>query len=276
MVQNTPALWRALLPVPQADTHKYDRGHAVVLGGTRLTGAARLASEAAMRAGAGVCSIITAPAALPVYQAGAPHVLVESYPSLARFAETLADTRRNAVLMGPGAGTEDAEALRQAIIATLQLRRAVVLDADALSVFAEAPECLFAALHDRCVLTPHEGEFARLFPDLGGEKTHRTVQAAQRCRAVVLLKGAETIIGGPYGQFVCNTHASPWLATAGSGDVLAGIILALLAQGISPFDSAAAAAWIHGDASLRLGCGLVAPDLIAQLPVVLKALHEDG
>lgn len=274
MIENTPELWLERLPRPDRTSHKYSRGHAVVLGGTRMTGAARLASEAAMRIGAGLCTIVCDEAVRPVYQHGAAHILVESYSSLGRFANHLIDTRRNATLLGPGAGLEDKAELKQAVLDTLTRKRACVLDADALSVFADTPARLLTELHlhGHCVLTPHEGEFAHLFPELKGERIDRAATAARHSKAVVLLKGAHTVIAGPEGQIVINTHATPYLATAGSGDVLSGIILGLLAQGMSAFDAACAGAWIHGDVGLHIEAGLVAPDLIAVLPATLKAL----
>lgn len=275
-MENTPQLWKSLLPRPTGESHKYTRGHAVVLGGSRLTGAARLVSEAATRAGAGLCTIACDDSAKSIYQCGAPHILVESYSSLARFSDHLADARRNAVLLGPGAGLEDKAALKEAVLGTLARKRATVLDADAISAFADIPSRLMAALNSNCVLTPHEGEFKHLFPQIEGSKTERALSAAKASRAVVLLKGAETAIAAPDGRLVLNNHASPYLATAGSGDVLAGIILGLLAQGMPAFDAACAGAWLQGEASLRLGPGMVAPDLIATLPAVLKDVLAHG
>lgn len=269
---NTPGLWQALLPRPDTASHKYTRGHAVVMGGTRMTGAARLASEAAMRAGAGLCTILAAPAACPVYLTGAPHVLVEAYPSLSGFASRLSDKRRNALLLGSGAGREEDTALKQAILTSLQLGRSTVLDGDGLTVFETDAAALLGHLHAGCILTPHEGEFARLFPRISGERADKAREAAASCRAVIVLKGAQTVIAAPDGRCVTNSHATPWLATAGSGDVLAGIILGLVAQGMPAFEAACAAVWMHGDAGLRHGTGLIAPDLIALLPVVMKEL----
>lgn len=276
MLPNSPALWQTLLPTPAADGHKYSRGHCVILGGTRMTGAARLASEAAMRIGAGLCTIITAPATTMVYLTGAPHIMVEDYKSLGTFADTLADKRRRAVLMGCGAGREDDAALQQAITTTLQLKRTTVLDGDALTVFEDSPARLMASLHTGCVLTPHESEFTRLFPKLEGDRVSRAKQAAVQSHAVIVLKGAETVIASPDGRIAINSHATPWLATAGSGDVLAGIILGLLTQGMSPFEAACAGVWIHGDAGKHIEAGLVAPDLICVLPVILKHLLDKG
>jgi len=239
----------------------------VILGGERMTGAARLASEAAMRVGSGLCTIIAAPETADVYRAGAPHILFEP---LSDFAGQIADERRRAALIGPGAGRDHDAALRRVVIGTVRTGKAVVLDADALNVFEGQPEALFEALHDKVVLTPHEGEFQRLFGDQQGDRAEKAGKAAKIAGAVIVLKGADTIIAHPDGRVIVNDHAAPWLATAGSGDVLAGMILGFLAQGMPPLDAACAAVWIHGEAGIRIGQGLVAPDLIQMIPAVLK------
>ena len=267
--KNSPEIWRDILPWPTPGGHKYDRGHLIVLGGVSMTGAARLAAEAGMRAGAGVCTIVSAMKAREIYLKGAPHVMFEPYRRLADFARHLDDPRRTAVVMGPGAGRD--RALRRAVMSALKTGKPAVLDADALSVFEGAPDKLLEALHPACVLTPHEGEFARLFPDLtAGDRVRRAVAAAGRAGCVVVLKGAETVIAGPDGRVVVNDHASPWLATAGTGDVLAGIIGGLLAQGMDCFLAACAGVWIHGEAAIRFGPGLTAPDVVAGIPAVLR------
>lgn len=266
--KNAPALWSPLLPWPQPEGHKFDRGHLLVLGGDSLTGAARLAAEAGMRAGAGVCSIIAAPQTQAIYLAGAPHIMFAPYQNLADFAGYLADARVTAAIMGPGAGRD--AALRAAVVAALRMHRAMVLDADALNVFEDHAGELLQALHPRCVLTPHEGEFARLFPDISGDRVVRARSAAQRMGCVLVLKGAQTVIAAPDGRVIVNDHAAPWLATAGAGDVLAGMIGGLLAQGMDPVLAACAAVWIHGEIALRFGPGLIAPDIIAGIPAVLR------
>lgn len=271
---NSPALWQNSLPSPGSSSHKHNRGHLAVLGGEQMTGAARMAAEAGMRMGCGLCTIITSAAAINIYRAGSPHLLAESYAQLALFAEHVKN--RNAAVLGPGAGLTDTSGLQQAVTGTLALQKPVVLDADALSVFSAMPERLFTALHPAAVLTPHEGEFTRLFPDLGGDRTHKVRAAAARSRAIILLKGAVTLIATPDGQLIENTHATPWLATAGSGDVLAGMIGGLLAQGMPALLATAAAAWMHGEAGLRFGPGLTAPDIITTLPDVLRVFYPQA
>lgn len=263
-IANSIALWRALLPHPANNAHKYDRGHVVVFGGARLTGAARMTAQAAMRAGAGLCTVVSPPEAVNVYRADAPHIMVEEWVAV---PSHLTDARRNAVVIGPGLEGDG----RRDVLAALAARRATVLDAGALTSFADAPDELFAALHEQCVLTPHEGEFSRLFGPVA-DGVAAAQDAAQRAGCVVLLKGADTVIAAPGRAPVVNGHATPYLATAGAGDVLAGIIAGLMAQGMGAFDAACAGAWIHGEAALRFGPGLVAPDIIAGIPAVLKDL----
>lgn len=270
-IENDASLWAHKIPVPGEDAHKYARGHAVLLGGSRMTGAARMAAEAAMRIGAGVCTIVADSAAADIYRAGAPHILYEPLGSLSRFAsDHLADPRRNAALIGPGAGRTDDKGLRHAVLESLVTRKALVLDADALNVFEGQTADFFTALHENVVLTPHEGEFSRLFGPLSGQKGEDAAAAARKTEAIILLKGAETVIAHPDGRVVVNRHASPYLASAGTGDVLAGMIAGLMAQGVEAFTAACAAVWIHGEAAIRHGPGLVAPDLVAALPGVLQ------
>lgn len=283
-IKNKPALWRDVLPKPSPAGHKYDRGHVIVLGGVAMTGAARLVAEASMRAGAGVCTIISDASTRPIYLSGAAHIMFEPYSTLADFPAQLADPRRNAVVMGPGAGRgEGDEDLRRAVIATLKTGKGVLLDADALTVFEGRSPALIDALHPACVLTPHEGEFARLFGEAGTDRVEKARAAAAQAGCVVVLKGPQTVIAGPDGPVVLNDHASPWLATAGAGDVLAGMIGGFLAQGhassgkagFGAFEAACAAVWIHGEIARRFGPGLTAPDIIAGMPAVLRTLYRD-
>ncbi|KAA0678358.1 NAD(P)H-hydrate dehydratase [Roseomonas genomospecies 6] len=275
---NGPDLWRRRYPWPRLDAHKYARGHAVVLGGARMTGAARLSARGALRAGAGLVTVACPPESVPVYAAGSPSLIVSDVADVAAFQALLADPRKNAALLGPGAGV-GAET-RARVLAALDAGKSCVLDADALTSFAESPADLCERLNGRCLLTPHEGEFARIFPDLvgyegaaeEGGKLTRARAAAARCGAVVLLKGADTVVAAPDGRAVINANAPPDLATAGSGDVLAGMALGLIAQGMDVFDAACAAVWLHGEAANAFGPGLIAEDLPDALPGVLKRL----
>jgi NAD(P)H-hydrate epimerase len=270
--KNEPALWSALLQRDELADHKYRRGHLTVLGGATSTGATRLASVAARRARAGLVTIAAPTAAMPVYQSGEPGNLVSACDGDDTFARLLADERRNVVLIGPGAGRNDRT--QQAVLAALATRRSVLLDADALTVFAERPGELFGAIAGPVLMTPHVGEFHRLFPDLAAlpGKIARTREAARRSGATILLKGADTVIASPDGRAIVNVHAPGSLATAGSGDVLAGIASGLMAQDLAPLAAGAAAAWIHGECAYRFGQpGLIAEDLIDRLPEALGA-----
>jgi NAD(P)H-hydrate epimerase len=267
-----PALWIDHFPWPGPASHKYSRGHLVIAGGTEMTGAARLAARGARRIGTGLVTVASPPPAAAVYRSDAPGLLVKAVADAATFAALLADPRKNAVLVGPGGGVGEETAVLA--LAALGAGKACVLDADALTSFREAPGRLFAAVRAPCVLTPHEGEFARLFPSIAGDKLTRARRAAAESRAVVLLKGADTVIAAPEGQAVINANAPPALATGGSGDVLAGIIAGLLAQGMDAFAAACAAAWLHGEAAARIGPGLIAEDLPEALPEVLRRLRS--
>ncbi|MFN4014569.1 MAG: NAD(P)H-hydrate dehydratase [Reyranella sp.] len=272
---NDPALWAHSLRREDIADHKYTRGHLTILAGAHATGAARLAALAGRRAGAGLVTIAAVRSTVQAFQAAEPGNLVVEADDGAMFAHLLGDERRNAVLIGPGSGTGDRT--REAVLAALDARRSVVLDADALTVFAADPKLLFRRVRGPTLLTPHEGEFRRLFPDLAARqgKLERVREAAARSGATVLLKGPDTVIAEPDGRAVINVHASPALATAGSGDVLAGLIGGLLAQGLTPLAAASAAAWLHGECALRFGnTGLIAEDLPAQLPRVLHSLSS--
>jgi hydroxyethylthiazole kinase-like uncharacterized protein yjeF len=255
---NLPALWR--LPALTAESHKYTRGHVTVIGGATMTGAARLAAEAARRAGAGMVTI-AARGAAETYRSGEPGLLV----SEADIATLLEDDRRKVWVCGPGLGPDDARAIFPALIAA---NRMVVGDADVFSAFTGNPDALKGA----AVLTPHAGEFARVFGAPDHDRLFAVRNAAARTGAVVLLKGADTIIAAPDGRAAINLSAPPWLATAGAGDVLSGIIGGLLAQGMPPWDAAAAGAYLHGRAAAIAGPGLVVENL---LPALIRALDAE-
>lgn len=266
--QNEPALWRAARPRRQLGDHKYRFGHGLVVGGELMTGAGRLAARAALRIGAGLVTVACPQAVLPIYALSSASLITQPLDSVGAFAALLADPRHNAVLLGPGNGVSAETKAR--VLATLKAGKAAVLDADALSVFQDEPALLFEAIQSPCILTPHEGEFSRLFPDLTGDKLSRARAAADRSGAVVLLKGADTVIAAPNGLARINANAPPDLATAGTGDVLAGLVLGLLAQGMTPFDAAAAGAWFHGAAATAAGPGLIAEDLPDLVPNLLR------
>jgi len=267
LMRNEPGIWRAGIHWPGVDGHKYHRGHLLVVGGASMTGAGRLVARAARRAGAGLLTVVADPSALPVYAADSPGIMTAPIASL---DDLLKDCRHNALIIGPGFGVGDETCSR--IIPLLHYCRCTVLDADALTSFAEQPSTLFFAIQGPTVLTPHEGEFARLFPDIEGDKLSRARAAAKRSGATVLIKGADTVIAAPDGRAAINAIDAPWLATAGSGDVLAGIIGGLMAQGMEMFDAACMGAWLHARAGADLGPGLIAEDIPEHLPVFLGEL----
>ncbi len=267
---NEPAWWLSAVPRPSSASHKYTRGHALVAGGM-MTGAARLAAKSALRVGAGLVTLAAPEVAFPIYAAALTGVIVHAVSGLAAFRTLLADKRRNAVLIGPGSGV-GAET-RETTLAVLGVEKRAVLDADALTSFAQDPDALFSAIRSPCVMTPHEGEFARLF-DPAGSKPERARRAARQSGAVILLKGADTVIAAPDGRVAINANAPPELATAGSGDVLAGMVLGLLAQGMESFAAASAAVWLHGDAASRIGAGLISEDLVEALASALRDLAK--
>jgi len=272
--ENGPELWR--LPVPASDGHKYKRGHAVVVSGpAHATGAARLAARGAIRAGAGLVSVASPHEAVAINAAALTAIMVKPFAGAFGLADLLKDRRFNALVLGPGVGV--GPLTRDLVAASLDAHSAIVLDADALTSFADEPQALFALLREPAVLTPHEGEFERIFPGLLARSKNRVEAvsaAAAAAHCTVLLKGPDTVVAAPDGRSVVNIHASPWLATAGAGDVLAGIIGGLLAQGLNAFDAAAAGAWLHGDAALRFGPGLISEDLPELLPAVLASLEQ--
>lgn len=275
---NDPDLWQPHFPWPRAGDHKYRRGHVLMVGGGVMLGASRLACLAAARIGAGLVTLAVPPAVWAIQAGALTSIMVESLPEDGQLGDALADVRRNVVLIGPGLGRSPVS--RQQVLDILSIERPCVLDADALSAFAGQPAALLDRLHAQCVLTPHEGEFAGLFGE-PGDKLRRASAAARRSGAVVVLKGADTVIAAPDGRCVINDNAPPTLATAGAGDVLAGCVAGLMAGGMPVFEAACAAVWLHGLAADRLGWGLLAEDLPCALPGALESLarlheHEAG
>ncbi len=273
---NAPALWRPRWPALAPEGHKYDRGHAVVVSGpAHATGAARLGARGALRIGAGLVTVASPVDAVAVNAAHLTAIMVKPFAGALGLAEILADQRKNAVLVGPGRGVGREAAAE--VMSALASGAAAVLDADALTSFAPEPRELWRAIgaHPErpVVLTPHEGEFARVFPGLEGSKLERARAAARTSGAVLVLKGPDTVIAAPDGRAAIGDNAPPTLATAGAGDVLAGFILGLLAQGIPAFEAACAAVWLHGEAAAAFGAGLIAEDLPETLPRVLKDLR---
>jgi NAD(P)H-hydrate epimerase len=272
---NEPALWRANFPWPQSESHKYARGHAVVVSGpVYSTGAARLGARGALRIGAGLATVASPRDALQVNAAQLTAIMVRESDDARGLASLLADRRKNAVLIGPGVGV--GERTKELVLAALRSEAAIVLDADALTSFADDPRPLVAGIAARAapvVLTPHDGEFSRLFPDVTTTlKLERARMGAARAGAIVVLKGADTVVASPDGTASINATTSPFLASAGTGDVLAGMILGLLAQAMPAFEAASAAVWLHGAAAVAIGPGLIAEDLPETLPEVLRNL----
>jgi hydroxyethylthiazole kinase-like uncharacterized protein yjeF len=271
--ENSPALWLEKLPQWQANINKYSRGHALQYGGYPMTGASRMAARAAARIGAGLTTIAVPEPALAIYASALTSIMVQPIAQNEDFARLLADSRYTAFSIGPGAGLGDTT--RSRALAMLETGKPVVIDADAISVFASRPEELFQAIHGACVITPHEGEFKRIFT-VPGDKLARAREAARCSGAVVVLKGADTVIAAPDGRAIINSNAPPTLATAGSGDVLGGFILGLMAQNMDAFAAAAAAVWLHGAAAAGFGAGLIAEDLPDLLPAVLRQLGRSA
>ncbi|MCF3629238.1 NAD(P)H-hydrate dehydratase [Thalassospiraceae bacterium LMO-SO8] len=265
---NSADIWWPDFPHPGPDDHKYTRGHVVIWGAAAMPGAPRLAADGARRAGAGIVSIACRADDVGVFRAGAPGVLVRPMDDVAIY-ETYVQDGNKTLVVGPGNGPgPDTRARALAALATGQ---PVVLDADGISAFADDPDTLIAALHGTCVITPHGGEFARIFPQ-EGDRLSRARQAARKSGAVVLLKGFDTVIAAPDGRAVINANGSPHLATAGTGDVLAGITAGLLAQGMAPFPAACAAVWLHAAAAQCIGHGLIAEDIPGLMPGIVRAL----
>jgi hydroxyethylthiazole kinase-like uncharacterized protein yjeF len=279
---NGPELWGGCFPIPRIEGHKYSRGHAVIVSGDLShTGAARLAARGALRAGAGLVTLASPREALAVNAAASLAVMVRPVDGAGELAALLDDPRLNAVVLGPGGGA--GPAMRKLVAAALSGERAVVLDADALTSFAKDPAALAKAIKRRggqgTVLTPHEGEFNSLFKAIHGDskvisKHEKARIAAVDMGAIVLLKGPDTVVASPDGRVAIADNAPPWLATAGAGDVLAGMTAGLLAQGMPAFEAAAAAVWLHGEAGNEAGPGLIAEDLSDALPAVYRRLFS--
>jgi hydroxyethylthiazole kinase-like uncharacterized protein yjeF len=269
--ENHPDLWRDALRWPTLESHKYRRGHVLVFGGATMTGAGRLAARAALRAGAGMVTVACPPEKADTYLAATAALLAVPTPAPEALARLVADRRVAALVAGPGMGTDPASlALIEAALAT---GLPTVLDADAITAFAGAVDRLAGLVRGPVVLTPHDGEFARLF-DAAGDKLTRTRRAAAQAGAVVVAKGGDTVVAEPASNATVNANAPPWLATAGAGDVLSGVTGALLAQQMPAFAAACAAVWMHGEAGTAIGPGLIADDLPDAIPTVISRLYN--
>ena len=273
--ENAPALWQGLLPEPAADTHKYRRGHlAVFCGPAGRTGAARLSAMAGLKAGAGLVTVASPGDAMPVNASSLTAVMLHQVDTVGDLESWLGTAKLAAFVLGPGFGI--GEKARKFALALKD--RPLVLDADGITSFKDNPQQLFDAFaggETRLVLTPHEGEFSRLFPDLAADenlgKVEKAAKAAERAHATIVYKGADTVIASPDGRACINANGPPWLATAGSGDVLSGMIGALLAQGMPAFEAAAAGVYLHGETARRAGRGMTAEDLAAHAGVGIDA-----
>ena len=272
MIYNSPELWQDFLPKLKPDGNKYDRGFVLVFGGeVKKAGAAKLAAISALRSGAGLVSIICDKESLPIYAGNSLSLMTDT---LDKLPEILADKRKNTVVIGMGLGV--GEQAKSLVLEGLAATKQMVIDADALTSFADKPEELFGNIKSPCILTPHSGEFAKLFPMINHHslRTQQALQAAKISGAVIVLKGHETVIAAPDAKFVINNNAPAYLATAGAGDVLSGIIGGLLAAGMPAFQAACAGVYIHAEAAKSHGIGLIAEDLPQALPEVLTKLAQ--
>jgi hydroxyethylthiazole kinase-like uncharacterized protein yjeF len=276
---NEPDFWLRYYPRLKQDGHKYDRGHAVIVSGPmESTGAARLASRAALRIGAGLVSLATSKAAFYINAAQLTSIMLAVYEGAPGLADIFqSDPRRNALLIGPGAGAS--QETRENVAATLASEATTIIDADGLTAFEGQAHELFALIQQRSaptILTPHKGEFDRIFPELDNaeSKLVQAKRAAEISGAVVIFKGPDTVVAAPDGLSAISEDSPAWLATAGPGDVLAGMVTGLCAQGMSPFDAGAAAVWMHAELARAYGPGMIAEDMADMLPALLQRLNK--
>jgi len=274
-VENGPDLWLPRFPWPAATSHKHSRGRLIVVSGEALsTGAARLAARAGLRIGAGLVTLYSPQDALAANAAHLEAVMLRAFDTDVELEQ--AGDQADAAVIGPAAGVTESTVLN--VLALARTGAALVIDADGITVFRDDRDELFSVLDRDDVLTPHPGEFERLFPGLLKASTHRidaARRAAEKAGAVVLLKGPDTVIAAPDGRAAVNLNGSPWLATAGSGDVLAGFIGGLISQGMESFEAACAGAWIHAEAAELHGPGLISEDLPGLAPAVLRRLYDE-
>ncbi len=285
-MQDISDLWLDNFPFPNEKSHKYTRGQVGVLGGAEMTGAACLSADAAAKIGAGLVTIISPDSKslqkdnlldpVLVYKSYQPYIIARQDIDILSYANLAKEKGRVTIIMGPGLGNKNYKSIRSTILSLLELDIFLVIDADGLNAFNGYQELLFEKLSSSVVLTPHEGEFNKLFPSLIGELSNNRVLAAQKAAelsgAVMVLKGHETIIAQRGCEAVINNNALPYLATAGSGDVLSGMVAGLVAQGMEPFNAACAGVWMHGKTSQNIGIGLVASDIVKNIPKLLKEI----
>ena len=273
LFENGPDLWLPRYPWPKVSAHKHSRGRMIVVSGEAWsTGAARLAARAGLRVGAGLVTLLSPPDALAVNAAHLEAIMLQPFETEEELEGAASDA--DCAVIGPAAGVTDATLSN--VLALARTGTALVIDADALSVFRDDPDELFSILDRDDVLTPHPGEFERVFPGMlkgSPERITAARAAATRAQAVIILKGPDTVIAAPDGRAAVNLNGSPWLATAGSGDVLAGLVGGLIAQGMDSFEAACAGAWIHAACADAFGPGLISEDLPGLIPMVLKQLR---
>ena len=275
--ENIPALWGHMLPQERAEQHKYNRGHVMVLGSRApMLGACRLTSLAALRTGSGLVTLMAPKGTYDIQAAALDDILVVNMAKQNSFVSRLKDDRITAVAIGPGAGI--GVETKKLVLKTLETERATVVDADALTSFVDQPAILFKAITGPTVLTPHTGEFQKLFPDLdyGGDKLAAARTAAKRSGAVIILKGPDTVIASPCGLAVINSNAPSHLSVGGTGDILTGMVASLLGQGMSAFDSACAAVWLHAKAAQSYSRGMIASDLLTEISPALSKVTRMG
>jgi len=270
---NHPELWFDDFPIPGPLDHKYHRGHALLFGGEEFTGATQLAALAARRAGAGLVTIACSEKTHPIYALSTPGTITSIIRSFEEWEDLLTDEKKNALLLGPG--LVPSSETKKRVLAALKTKRRIVLDAGALKAFLpDDVSVFFSAIHNQVVLTPHEGEFKEIFGTLPGSKIERALEAAKKSGAVVYLKGADSVMATPQGHVLLQDNAPPWLSTAGTGDILAGLILGFLAQGATPLQACGMASWIHGESSQQAGFGMIAEDLFDHLQEALQGIPD--
>jgi len=275
IIKNSPEIWSHIDLTPAIDGHKYDRGHVAILGGCDLTGAACMAADAAMHIGAGLCSIMSQSKSLSVYKSFKPYIMVEEIDGLSDFLAHIKSKKRNSIVIGPGAGGVDDGSLCDVVINSLKLNKPILLDADVFSAFAGNIELLANFSHNNVVYTPHEGEYKKIFPKTDGDRIKMAIYASSILKGVFVLKGAETIIISRGKPTVIQKDSSPWLATAGAGDVLSGMISGLVAQNIPAYEASCMAVWIHSEVGKMVGVGLVATDIIDKMSIILKKIIKN-